>query len=120
MKQFFYGWRRKAGVATLVMALSMAALWMRSLGGFDSVEIRWCGLEYTLLSGEGGISGHRSWDPFPIDAFPIQLYSHRNDPVIPLLDVSYYPDFEIPHWSLVLPLTMLSAYLILWKSWGWA
>lgn len=35
MRDFFKGWRRKAGLVTLVMALILEGAWMRSLYGTD-------------------------------------------------------------------------------------
>lgn len=40
MWSFFHGWRRKAGVVTLVMALAMAAAWVRSCVVDDLIQIR--------------------------------------------------------------------------------
>jgi hypothetical protein len=35
MHTFFHGWRRKAGLVSLVMALAMFGLWMRSMVHYD-------------------------------------------------------------------------------------
>ncbi|MDB5345087.1 MAG: hypothetical protein JWP89_3464 [Schlesneria sp.] len=39
MLQFFYGWRRKTGVVTLVMACALMGGWIRSLRDFEEVHI---------------------------------------------------------------------------------
>src|SRR3954462_3489874 len=39
MREFFRGWRRKLGVATLVMACVFAAGWVRSLFHRDNINL---------------------------------------------------------------------------------
>ena len=43
MFEFFRGWKRKAGVATLVMACTLAAAWVRSLFVTDFVNTGFIG-----------------------------------------------------------------------------
>jgi hypothetical protein len=43
MHTFFHGWRRKAGVATLLLALALIGGWIRSFQIFDEIN---CPLGY--------------------------------------------------------------------------
>jgi hypothetical protein len=150
MHTFFHGWRRKVGVATLVMACLMMGLWMRSRFILDTV--RYCpdgryhysitlapsAIRWVRLQGSGSFLSPRFFD-FDWDS---KEYSKGDDD--PILDPRVgwqskwnwqacgfqFGSFQdssqsivngeveigfIPYWSLVLPLTALSAYLILWK-----
>jgi hypothetical protein len=40
MREFFRGWRRKAGVVSLVMALALAGIWVRGLVAPKSVKFQ--------------------------------------------------------------------------------
>ena len=139
MIRFFHGWRRKIGFVALVMACAFMGLWLRSQSVFDHVYIplgnRNC--DY-LDSCEGKLSWGRrgevesyempprpGWTRILIDVMgePVNeseddglrwhwkwcgfgVYDWDNEPVRAI---------EIPHWSVVLPLTVLSAYLLLTK-----
>jgi hypothetical protein len=142
MREFFRGWRRKAGCVALVMACALMGLWMRSTVTFDSVffyfgSVRWgissvdsriWFLKSTPLSGESmatwfsqryqalfdpmknaNVVWRNDWGGFHIGRY------HRQ-----LLNQTATGEFVadscmIPYWCFVLPLTLLSAYLILWK-----
>ncbi|HEY4263043.1 MAG TPA: hypothetical protein VGM98_22975 [Schlesneria sp.] len=97
MRTFFYGWRRKAGVVTLVMALAFMGLWMRSRASDDELAV--CGMQFKSY---GGVF-------------------ERSD--FMFLDVDSFNSSEVRHvyWRLqyawfAFPLTLLSAYLILVPS----
>lgn len=47
MREFFYGWRRKVGCVTLVMALLFVGAWIRSLNNFDVINCP-LGQEYAI------------------------------------------------------------------------
>ncbi|MEK6262669.1 MAG: hypothetical protein AABP62_29075 [Planctomycetota bacterium] len=88
--EFFKGWRRKAGLVTLVMACVLGVGWMRSMVIRDAFRIP---NQITIDSVEG-----QFWVGLPGD----------------LLGESYH--FRIiPYWWAVLPLTLLSAWLIVRK-----
>ena len=142
MREFFHGWRRKAGVATLVMACGLMAIWMRSVVKFDSVFF-YCGkvrfgissvdhriwfLKSTPLVGESSMTWHTQehvgqFDPMGNAnvvwrkdwiGFHFGQY-HRRLPGQTKAGEFKATSCTIPHWSLVLPLALLSAYLILWR-----
>lgn len=73
MKEFFHGWRRRAGVVTLVMALALFGLWGRSLCIVDVVSV----LQLDLQSAHG----HLNWfaDLSDEDAVYWQTYSFDPD-----------------------------------------
>lgn len=96
MREFFHGWRRKAGVITLGLALAVMGLWIRSRIVDDQFTV--CGMQFKSY---GGVF-------------------ERSDFLF--LDVDRFGSSEAREvfWSLqyawvAIPLTLLSAYLILWK-----
>ncbi|MDB5347255.1 MAG: hypothetical protein JWP89_5632 [Schlesneria sp.] len=53
MREFFHGWRRKAGVVTLVMACVIFVVWMRSLFVVDRVIFSHQQSGHAILSMDG-------------------------------------------------------------------
>ena len=137
---YFKPWRRKIGVLTLVMACMVTAGWVRSLSTIDMLAFPARLLNYTLVSGEGsfGVTGNFvfnfrqvsrlengreikrveiirivkqpnraefGWWKFEGVEFRLFRSSSTSDGVIPM----------IPYWSIVIPLTVISAYLLLSK-----
>jgi hypothetical protein len=145
MKEFFHGWRRKAGVVTLVGALAFMVLWIRGI----VVTEMFCtgtgnGLMYhSLVLGRNGIRWERNQSDGELgwmEGWTSHMPSWPNDPLhgytVPTViewrlqfggfDFGRFHEQEytasvvewwaIPYWSTVIPLTLLSAYLILWKA----
>ncbi|HEY4258606.1 MAG TPA: hypothetical protein VGM98_00540 [Schlesneria sp.] len=105
MHEFFRGWRRKAGIVTLVTAGVMFVVWMRSLTTYDAIH---CKLPWVSSSSED-----REYDSDILASFDGMLLNRR---VFSAPEGFRDEDiWAIPHWSIVLPLTLLSAYLLLWK-----
>ncbi|MDB5343493.1 MAG: hypothetical protein JWP89_1870 [Schlesneria sp.] len=128
MRIFFQGWRRKVGCVVLVMALAFMGAWIRSLLITDFCESP---IGSVWQAGFVSHRGHFSygwtnrkgstrfkWNSFDSQD-PIAIRSH-----------SFFFDFTggtapnpsgmpseliIPYWSIIIPLTLLSACLILWK-----
>ena len=88
MGEFFNGWRRKVGVVTLIIACLFTAFWLATL------ETEFPILDFDLGTDEGNLT------------IRVQLWF---DP--PMIDIDYC--WKIPYWSIVLPLTLLSALLLL-------
>ncbi len=114
MGEFFKGWRRKAGLVTLAMACVLMIGWMRSLAVTDVFSI-WINepRQRRLLAIESHY-GEIGWQDFgsaPLIGNPSGWSSYANNlrPPDPLAFNT------VPYWSLVLPLTLLSAWLILIK-----
>lgn len=140
MHTFFHGWRRKVGVATLVMACVVMGAWIRSTIITDIVNFGGEYPQYRLNSyagvfeifvcrpagdvprvprlwktrvttedydpiGQGGILWRWDWGGFHFGAAgPTPGFAPE--------EAQFY---AIPYWSITCPLTLLSAYLILWK-----
>ena len=110
MHEFFKGWRRKAGGVLLVLTCVLEVGWVRSFVVQDTVLIR----NYCVGSDRGWIwwlempyMDQWKWDSQTID-------SDWNDET-GINWVFGNQNCAIRYWSLVIPLTLLSAYLIVWK-----
>jgi len=129
MRDFFKPWRRKAGCVTLVLACAFAAGWVRSLFICDVLFVH----RYVFGSNNGLLTWVLCQDQG-------ESYSYRAKKLEPvfltLIDVEWssgWDKFRIgagrngnptgnrvkfaiaPYWSVVLSLTVLSAYLLLAK-----
>ena len=122
MGEFFKGWRRKAGLVTLAMACVLTVMWMRSRRVFDVVEFTNGSQQHQIASAsaklywgaweESDISAHGRNQWYSID---LAFFKHPEEIAYLQLDAYANFDWTIPYWSLVLPLTLLSAWLILGK-----
>jgi hypothetical protein len=131
MNDFFCGWRRKAGIVTLVLACVFAGLWARSASDGDVFRMNVFGRKQLLISARGNLSwwgwnGSTMPHPFWVRESWKSPYTFQNiNPDAPqsshadlqmlLLAPGIGSHWNIPHWYIVLPLTVLSAYLILWQ-----
>jgi hypothetical protein len=121
MHTFFHGWRRKLGCIALVMACAVFGMWMRSRVLIDFYEISVGDRQHAFGSCHGYLSW-RSWDgsvgagerwqtlpasPNDIEIFLNLEYEH--------LASSHTRQWVLPHAWLVVAMTLLAAYLILWK-----
>lgn len=120
MPDFFRGWRRKIGCVMLVVASVLAVTWGRSFIIRDTIVFGLNGTGHYIVCTAGRIEwptwwyadGHSpmtgmDWISGPEMSQPWILSVSNNIPVVSTWIVSY--------WWLVLPCSMLSAYLILWK-----
>ncbi|MBS0205692.1 MAG: hypothetical protein JSS49_22550 [Planctomycetes bacterium] len=139
MREFFHGWRRKAGLTTLVVAMMLSGAWMRSYHLPDSLgdsRNPW------LISHDGNLVWVSQSGPHKYPQVWDWYRFYTTDPVI--FAQGFRPAFEwkcvrqrgfvvlefgrhefwgyavnwlrIPYWTIALPLTLLSAYLILWPG----
>ena len=97
--EFFKGWRRKAGLVTLAMACVLAVAWMRSYVIEDRI----------VLSTTPGASGQHA------PGAANMIASRQGKLWLYHWMAAGLEEFAVPYWSLVLPLTLLSAWLILAK-----
>jgi hypothetical protein len=100
MREFFHGWRRKTGIITLVVGLGLMGMWIRSYRLMDIVV-----KSNHLL---GSCEGFLLWCRRPqskLYFFTCEAFGQKIDPDV----------WKIPYGAIVIPLTILSAYLILWK-----
>ena len=122
MSSVFHSWRRKVGVVTLVMACTVVAIWCQSYQVND-VALLAVGEQQHEFSSVEGLILWRSWRPVetrPTDAYeriPIAALKR----VAAVKGADWLSRFDgsnalrISYWSLALPLSLLSAGLILWK-----
>lgn len=107
--EFFDGWRRKTGCVTLMMALLLMALWVRSDLLVDHVFVRG-----NVFSSNGGCL---VWDWQSWGLPEANITAWQTDKASPF-DEDWYVGrngVRFPYWAVVVPLTILSADLILRK-----
>jgi hypothetical protein len=142
MKEFFYGWRRKTGVVTLAMACGLTSAWLRSVAYQDTFTISSPGDSQTLLvsstqqliiamvSGASAsstpfwmsrnIESGDGWLLTAADNLRIYIGFHGQSFRFGTTVTAWaskavsLTTLHFPYWSLVIPLTLISAYLILW------
>jgi hypothetical protein len=137
MRDFFQGWRRKAGIVALVITCGVAAMSLRSLLFEDLILIYRGGSLTTVSSLEGhiewNIAGESNDDWMGWEVLELSLgrdaigrfeddeidYKWERMGFIVASGKSVrgasLNQLQLPHWSLIFPLTLLSAYLIFWK-----
>lgn len=136
MREFFRGWKRKAGVVTLLLACVFAAGWVRGLATEDCRVVNWGTVTYNFVSDQHGIRVLRAQTQGYSRPNETMLFSQPVDKRAEPLEPKHYPrrwgfggiqigrhDLEfvqtvacnVPHWVIVLPLTLFSAYLLLSK-----
>ena len=143
MREFFRGWRRKIGCVTLLMSMGFMTLWVRSLSFVDAVSIPIA--KHTLLNVSSddqsvicetqGIEFRElTWDFLQWDSGPRVVTTPDGKYGIHWLwkwhgfgvgDGIAFPDIppsfspaticSFPYWSLVVPLTLISLWLLLPK-----
>lgn len=151
MKEFFRGWRRKAGCVALVMALVVWSCWLRSLIVCDILMMndgttiiqsapnclallrspaagaaKWSPPTWfsMAIGSSGGPSPDWTWQfcgfcyGYQMKGTATTTTEYPNGRVV-TTEVEYVAHehaWVIPYWSIATPLTLLSAYLLLWKS----
>lgn len=138
MRQFFQGWKRKVGVVTLVIACMFVAAWVRSSHKVELVLFNKAWPHYALLSGCGQFRilkiGHHTIEPKGANpGIKVVFRFHKWTPVffegsprIERFDGDAVEAFDestgtarqlrfITYWSIVIPLTLISACLLLSK-----
>lgn len=132
MCDFFHGRRRKAGVATLMMALILMAGWIRSSKVEDSLLLRVTDSECELFN---SWKGHLEWERIQKERTDLGRGFNWGSTSSPrsafiytrAINRCYGFGFEysqrerstvltVPYWSFVCPLTLLSAHLLLIKT----
>jgi hypothetical protein len=140
MNEFFHGWRRKTGVVTLGLACILIAGWIRSLVISDCLGLP-IGRTSEIRSDNQLLVG--TWSDGPVDfnwartAWTTEASSSNSRSNDPLVDwhvkwigigVGHTRATEmgtrihrnhlfVGYWLLTIPLSALSAYLILWRLW---
>ena len=138
MRDLFRGWKRKLGCATLVLACLIAVGWVRKLLAADEICFRVApetlivlGANHEVLNVAVTFVDHAVAEAVPVwstyPANPDELSIFDDDRIVWRWKAApfgwgYTSDgrFNIhsqfvcfPHWSLVLPLTLISGWLLL-------
>ena len=134
MGEYLKGWRRKVGVMTLLMASVFAAGWVRSIFVTDIVTYSINHTYDAYLSTEGRFGFFRQHDERIINSAPywesiVQFWESGPAPEGIVSERSFsgvwcgFAYFKsktdhawfIPFWSIVIPLALFSAWLLLSK-----
>lgn len=147
MRTFFQSWRRKLGCVTLVMALAVTGMWMRSRVYGDFLTLKTVGSSSQFL---GSFQGDLKWiksvdssgavSQAPPYRFSMEERFPGNESFMPLFGGSLEAEWiwrweqvgflvgdanlsgyvvsvvQIPYWSVAMPLTFVSAFLIIWPG----
>ena len=124
MREFFKGWRRKTGCVTLLLAMVLTTFWVRSLGRPLLAQIGY-GRFHLLHSTEGRIDW-MSWiqpgsEPQVAMVVLSSVPAEDLAKILELIGADLrnsnveLREASIPYWSLAIPLTLLSAWLLLSK-----
>lgn len=129
MGEFFKGWRRKTGLVTLVLACALMAEWVRSRSVEDNLCVRLDDDTVELLtSSRFGLTRTRIVEPEG-DQIHVRFFFQNQLPGdwntsrpwfieqlrgLPGPDNTFFV-WHAPHWTIILPLTLLSACLLLSK-----
>ena len=141
MMEFFRGWRRKAGLVTLVMACAFTSGWVRSLTVRDFIGRYTTPLTYNAIASERQLLAfeyHFSnrLPPGPDCPYTNCSTSPLDSQLLFKLDLNWYVRccgfgfgedtlntangrrfliWIVPYWSIVIPLTLISAFLLISK-----
>lgn len=110
--EFFKPWRRTIGVVTLLMACVFTAGWTRSYSVEDRIIVEDAG--FGIFSVLGRIEWTWKWTY----EVPSQMIEWQTQSVSSIKPEYLGPDYrnynqELSYWVIVLPLTLLSAFLLL-------
>ncbi len=123
MFAFLHGWRRKLGCVTLVTALLIAGPWLRSYVIVDTFEGAFGPRRHELRSRHGRLTWS-AYNPEVVErtwVWRTRPTSRRDAYVAaftPPVDFNHpwkMRRWEIHYWTLAVPLTLLSVYLVLWR-----
>ncbi len=121
MFSVFQGWRRKLGCVLLVVACGLMICWARSSHRFDMLQIGY-GTVHIIYSTRGEVhwitwDGGMSTTVFLSRELPADDLSTLVELIRGDLRTSNIPFQESAflYWPIVIPLTLLTACLILWK-----
>jgi len=135
MFDFFHGWRRKAGCALLVLVSASVFWWARSRSFTDVLcipeknrrlnslfldVVTFFDSDYVnvVASNESSLvwlrRKYRDGDDCVYRSYPTG--GDVLDRIIPQMDANKIPVVQVPYSIFVIPLTLLSAYLLLWPG----
>ncbi|MDB5347163.1 MAG: hypothetical protein JWP89_5540 [Schlesneria sp.] len=127
MREFFYGWRRKVGCLTLLMAMGLMGLWMRSRAMVEMILVR-AGTRVhvallipgrvTWVSHRADTPGEDEWLQMPTAGMTTLDFEQIETDCRQDLAHSKqgYLELRMNLLAAIVPLTLLSAYLLLWNA----
>ena len=127
MWSFFHSWRRNAGCVALCALIAIAFLWVRSIFVWDHLLIVQGDNGHRLYfdsggfvwafdrGGWGGASTSWHWGIHLELTNQFTIIDSEDAFLWTIRDTEDQPYLLVYYWQLLLPLTLLSAYLLLWK-----
>ena len=136
MREVFKGWRSKIGIITIVMALFFVGVWIRSYSVSEEIVVLMSGRLHAFMSTGGSFSWVSSTGDRMPDSFEWEMNSQwpngRTSSSRSIGMLSKIKNFQwsdtvwettadksrfwiIHYWQIAVPLTLLSAYLLLIK-----
>lgn len=126
MGDYFKPRRRRIGLIALFLACLLMVGWVRSAMNTDSIVIAAFQQVIYLDSCNGSLSFQTNWtvdhpisiewQSRPTKRFPFSSFWRRLGFAVHLDVMPGNSYFAVPHWFVALPLTMLSAWLLLSKT----
>ena len=113
MSEFFKPWRSKSGCVTLMMACGLSIAWLSSDIVNDCVYF---GPTYGILSDRGCLHWWRIDEGILPPNRKAQMWINSEGWWVQDLGQIHEvkPVWSVSYWSMTVPLTLLSAYLLLW------
>jgi hypothetical protein len=119
MREFFKGWRRKTGCVALMLACVVSCIWIRT----TRYETEICcdlGGQRILIHADSGVVTWYWWKYRTVGGFDIRIrIADRTDVEYLFSKLGFVImspiRLKLSCAQMVWPLTLLSAYLILWK-----
>lgn len=117
MREFLRGWQRKAGCLTLLMALAVTGLWMRSWTTSDYFRFQIGDRQHRLSSTKDYGLAWESWNVANPWNEEVVIDRMGDDSIVRYRKITHEVPIakESPHLLVVVILLMISACLIFWK-----
>lgn len=116
MREFLRGWRQKAGCVTLLMAMAVSGLWMRSWTTSDYFRFQIGDRQHRLSSTKDSGLAWESWDAANPWNEEVVIDRMGDDSIVRYRTITReFPRVkESPHLLVVVILLGISACLIFW------
>lgn len=120
MRTFVKGWRRKAGLVTLMLSIALFLAWMRSMIVTDTWWICIGGEFHQIHS----LRGYFWWESRDCEetlkwswsTYPTQYWEDIGTQIVLVEDSGSTRLLRLAYWPFVVALTVLSACLIFWPN----
>ena len=117
MREIFNGWRRKVGFVLLMMACMLMGAWIRSYSFEDSIRIIRGSKCHLINSDQSELAWLSFTDSGSNNFYGWESRKYSTDGLANLATQWPYDtkSWVVRYWQILLPLTLLSACLLLWK-----